>query len=179
MGIYTTIYGKIECNVDELNEDFNINVAWDSFKKKYDETIDICWELVDGCFVESENFRAPPEFYIHGMIFIYNNFLRPNRISVSVSTLFWNCSACGIMLSGVILVTNEYIKLVIVYYGADITITEYNYEGVRTTKKERDLEIDKLTEIIRDRNKEINNLSRRIGELETEIKYSPNHQHTS
>lgn len=26
MGIYTTIYGKIECNVDELNEDFDINV---------------------------------------------------------------------------------------------------------------------------------------------------------
>lgn len=173
MGIDTVFYGKIELNIEEIydvNEDFDMDNLWETFKKNVNKTTDICWELdSDNYFVASENYRAPPEFYVRGFISIYNNFLQPNGINVYDSSITWNCCTCGIMLSGVILVTNEYIKLVIVCHDGDVKSTIYEYSG--TQRKECSMELGNLTKIICDRDQEIDQLKKQITKLETEIKY--------
>lgn len=170
MGIDTTIHGCFTCDIDDLDDDFDIGDAWNTFKKNNDDETDICWNLVGDHFEANENFRVVPEFYVKGWIYICKNFLEPNGIAIYENTLGWSCCVCGTMVYGAISVTDECIKLIKVR-EAEITIKKYDYEGVKTTIKECDLE--KLNKKLNDRDKEISILQKRIEELETEIKYSP------
>ena len=158
MGIDTTIFGNFTCNLDELDEDFDIDVAWENFKKDNEDT-DICWELIDGEIFEAiKDYITPPEFYVKGLIYICKNFLEPNGIYVFNDSVVYNCCECGTNCHGVISMINEHIKFLNVDEDSNITIKEYDYNG-----------IEKLN--FHDR--EIDMLKKRIEELETEIKYAP------
>lgn len=158
MGIDTTIDGTFVCNIDELDDDFDISEAWEKFKKD-NTNADICWELIDGeSFEASTDYRAPPEFYVEGLLYIHNNFLKPNKIYVFSGSVTYSCCVCGTMCHGVINMTEKHVKLICVYDDARVTIRECDYNGKET---------------LNFRDDEIYLLKKRIEELETEIKYSP------
>ena len=116
-------------------------------------------ELIDGEIFEAiKDYRAPPEFYVTGLIYICKHFLKPNGIYVFNGSVIYNCCVCGTMCHGVISMANEHIKLIIVYEDSNVTIKEYDYNGI---------------ERLNFHDREIDVLKKRIEELETEIKYAP------
>lgn len=157
MGIDTVFHGMFCCNVDDLDDDFDIEKAWNKFKKKNN----ICWDLVDGEYIEaSRNYREAPEFYVEKLIYLCNNFLKLNKIYVSYGSVVYECCTCGTLYHGVINLSNYHVKLTSVTEFGEITIKEYNDDGIETIK------IDELKY-------EIDALKKRVEELETEIKYVP------